>query len=137
MAIDRSLDEDYEPIPGISTYRTTSSTNTDVTAFDANFGFTEWWAYGTCLSSSEFGGSGIRSWCRPQRVYFNNGYHTPKYDNVDERATIACHELGHTLGLRHAMSSNHPNPGSTCMRDAALYDPNLTGHDETHLEDEY
>lgn len=47
-----------------------------------------------------------------------------------QRKFIACHEIGHTVGLRHATTSNHPAPASSCMQTGVLPDnPGLHAHD--------
>jgi hypothetical protein len=54
-------------------------------------------------------------------------------------AVTACHALGHTLGLRHATVSNHPNQwDGSCMRTGVVPGPTgLRGFDIQHLEDCY
>jgi hypothetical protein len=50
------------------------------------------------------GGNHPNVWCRGQRIRFNLWWYTHRsgyLDTAAQRRNIACHELGHTLGLRH------------------------------------
>src|SRR5687768_7903161 len=53
---------------------------------------------------------------------------------INSKAFFACHELGHTTGLQHALPLEN-NPLVTCMS----YDgyANLHAHDKEHLRDCY
>lgn len=72
-------------------------------------------AWTQCASGASYGGSesnGTR-WCVPQEFRWNTAYNYTQTTNA-HRNYVACHELGHTLGLRHRSS------GSTCMRVATI-----------------
>lgn len=79
-------------------------------------------------------------WCKPQLVYFNTQYS----HSTDDLKAIACHELGHTMGLRH---KGQTSGTTSCMRESPKYYANLTppgplmepnGHDiDYHLNFEY
>ncbi|HEX2884245.1 MAG TPA: hypothetical protein VHQ42_06710 [Candidatus Limnocylindria bacterium] len=57
-------------------------------------------------------------WCRHQELHFNlNSSYGAFFADDDSRTHVACHELGHTIGLRHW--GNPPETrgpvGATCM----------------------
>jgi hypothetical protein len=69
------------------------------------------WGWGRCASSPTATGHlatavpayahGL-NWCYPQLVFLNDHYaSTAGYNNATGKRAIACHEIGHTLGLRH------------------------------------
>ncbi|CCH71816.1 zinc metalloprotease [Nostocoides australiense] len=50
------------------------------------------------------GGSHPNRWCRGQHLRINSYSYWNRsdvLDNVNQRRRVACHELGHTIGLRH------------------------------------
>jgi len=72
--IEESLSDDYDSINGILATRVTTQAGVDVKVFDGNYTGVELVAWTTCSSEATFGGSGTSRWCRPQIVYFNNGF---------------------------------------------------------------
>ncbi|CAN5722843.1 hypothetical protein BH18CHL1_BH18CHL1_01980 [soil metagenome] len=132
-----TMEEDYEPISGISAEETTDSENTDVRVFDSNFGTSAYAGYTTCASDATYGGSGISQWCRPHILYYNLYFENTYFQDAPYRRWIACHEMGHTFGLWHATANNHSNPGNSCMKNVHYGPEDVSTHDGNHLEDEY
>lgn len=131
-ALENSLANDFDVVAGITAESVASyDSTTDVHAFNYTSAPTSWTAMETCAGFATFGGSGIRRWCKPHLLYMNTGFHWNDLDDPNERKHYACHELGHTLGLRHTSST------SSCMKDQ-YYAVDLSSHDITqHLEPEY
>lgn len=103
----------------------------DVRAWDNNYGDTGYWGATYCPSGAAQGGTDPLRWCKPQYIRYNV-YYSYKYDSVQERRAIACHELGHTAGLRH-----HPNQGVSCMYDPVVIDALDGGHDIPLINQRY
>ena len=140
-SLDASITDDLDATRDIVARRVTSETDNDVRAFDNDYGDTSWAAYTTCPVWATFGGTGEGRWCRPQLLYFNNGPSWAyRYDSVGERGHLTCHELGHTMGLRHARSDSHPDYADSpppCMRSGAWNGVNLFPHDRELLNSNY
>jgi Matrixin len=96
----------------------------DVVVIDANRLDIDLFAWGWCLTSppppappTEYGGSDASHtrWCRPQYVIWNSSSEAaPKVNSTAKYNYIGCHEIGHTLGLRHRSTT------ASCMIPAAL-----------------
>ena len=112
----------------------TYGTHVDVNVYDGNYG-SGYWGVTFCPQYSSQGGTNPYRWCRPFVVRFNNGYYPSKFDSVFERDVIACHELGHTTGLRDRDYTNSLQ--TSCMIDNAFYSDYLSEDDEMHLNDRY
>lgn len=114
----------------------------DVRAANVNES-TSLWGWTRCSATPESTGSlsypvpdyanGL-DWCRPQLVYINQA-HEGTYDTATKRLAVACHELGHTMGLRHRQVAG--STGLSCMRtppnDGSTWYSVPTGHDISYL----
>lgn len=76
----------------------------DVRVADYNWGNNGWLGATYCPSNNTgTGGSHPYRWCRGQLIKFNAYYYwnATALQDWTVRHHVACHELGHTLGLRH------------------------------------
>lgn len=93
---------------------------TDVVAFAGDYGENgaAGWVY--CPSGAPQGAnpSGDR-WCRGQEMHFNlNPRYAVFFADDGSRDHVTCHELGHTVGLRHwgnPPQTSGTDVGATCM----------------------
>lgn len=123
--LDRELDNRTDMIASVVT-----GSIYDVRAWNNTYGDTGYWGAVYCPSGAAQGGSNPRRWCKPQYIRYNTTY-AYKFDTAEERRSIACHELGHTAGLRHS-----GNIGDSCMYDPVLV-TTLELHDLVMVNDRY
>ena len=110
---------------------TLSNTN-DVRAYKASYGANGAWAWGACQDPPLFvgtrpgdGHTHYHNWCTPQLLHWNTFYES-NFNTVTKKKAIACHEVGHTIGLRHSTESG------SCMRNpptVGTTDTTMTSHD--------
>ena len=118
-ALRRSLADDYDPTDLVAFERTELSADTDVIAYSQDYGDNGAAAWVYCPSDAPQGTNADRDrWCRMQEMHFNlNPRYTAFLGDDGSRDHVACHELGHTVGLLHwgnPPSSDGPT-GATCM----------------------
>jgi len=106
-----------------------------VTVYDGSYG-TQWFAWTACSGSAVYkGNSGDHTRaCASQNLKYDTS-HATAFDTQTERRKIACHEMGHTFGLRHSTGDGT----STCMTAVATQSTvvGISTHDNSHLTNYY
>ena len=98
-----TMAEDYDPTALVVREDPALTSRTDVIAFSADYGENgaAGWVYCPSDAPQGMNAQGDR-WCRHQELHFNLNARYGIYLNDDgSRDYVACHELGHTVGLRH------------------------------------
>ena len=101
----------------------------DVWAFSFAYGLNNLWGWNTCMDDALYGGSDPNKWCRPSEIDMNDSY----AQTASQKRSIACHEVGHSLGLRH---KNAAEP-TTCMVANARTVQAFSSHDSSELAIQY
>ena len=128
-AVDDAIDQ-YDDDPSVSVAWSASSALDDVWAYSADQGINNMWAWTACHNgpSVTFGGTDPNRWCRPQVIRFNDSY----TQTASQKKSIACHEMGHTLGLRHSNEA-----GGSCMIKNQRTILEYSAHDSIKLDQQY
>ena len=124
-----TMAEDYAPTRLHMIVQPEVTDTTDVIAFSGDFGDNgaAGWVYCPPDAPQGINDRGDR-WCRQQEMFFNlNPRYAIFFDDDASRDHVTCHELGHTIGLRHwgnppestgpaaatCLNSNTPNGPTT------------------------
>lgn len=126
--VDDTIYNDYDTIPGWDADTVTASscndTGADTCAYDSDYGDNGLNGWNACAGTTS--GSHPDRVCSVQWVRFNEFYSPPA-------TRIACHEIAHSVGLRHT------NASASCVKRTADggTSSTLSAHDRSHLDNEY
>lgn len=126
--VDDAMNNDYDTITGFSATSLTrdacTDSSADVCVYDSHYGDNGFNGWNACAGTTS--GSHPRRQCSVTWVRINQEYNPPA-------TRIACHEIGHSAGLRHTQEQ------SSCVKRTADGGDSarLSSHDRTHLRDEY
>ena len=128
-ATEWAVDNEYDPTD-LSAYVTSTDSYPDVRVWDWNYGDNGLLGWVDCPEDNTgTGGAGSTRWCRGQILRYNGWFDGTSYDTLSWRRSVACHELGHTVGLRHAVGD--------CMTTGATPHTFLSSHSEGHINGYY
>lgn len=123
----RSSMADYDYWTDLNTVE--HSQSGDVIVGDYNYGFNGAVAWVECRPASQTWGSHPDLRCDNQALRYNADY-LSYYSTFTERKSIACEEIGHTVGLQHRYTDN------SCMaQDSTITYTSL--HDDGHINNYY
>lgn len=126
-AVNNAIVVQYDPVTDVSASWAGSS-NPDVYGTSGAYGVNGLWGWGLCSGSATYGGSDPDRWCKFRWMEFNTSYS----QNATQKDAIACHELGHTLGLRHSAESS-----GSCMKANQRTIWVISSHDRSMLNGQY
>lgn len=112
-ATQRALSVLYGPNSDINVFTSNSS---DLRVYETDSAV-DAFAWGQCAVGATYGGSNASHtrWCQPQNVYWQTrASAASKVNSTAKYNYIGCHEIGHTVGLRHRSTSP-----TTCMKPAS------------------
>lgn len=115
----------------VNMYQGLDFSDNDARIYDYLYGSNGFWAWTICPTGSAKGGVDPDRWCRPQEVRYNLTYYAEAYNTEAKRRYVACHELGHTVGLREAGST------ADCMWAWSVVTYNLSADHISHINAQY
>jgi hypothetical protein len=141
-AIQRTMARDYAPTHLLMRVQSNITAATDVIVYAADHGENGAAGWVFCPADARQGtnAQGDR-WCQHQELHFNlNPRYAAYFADRASRDYMACHELGHTIGLRHW--GNPPQTegpaAATCMTPDNPDGPvNLHAYDRRHIDQYY
>nr|MDT0661642.1 matrixin family metalloprotease [Micromonospora sp. DSM 115978] len=123
-------DNQFNPTDLVA-YTDGSDSLPDVRVWDEPYGDTIWVARVECpTNNTGTGGSHPNRWCRGQILRYNSS-HPIFWADEARRRSVACHEIGHTVGLRHTTDD------TSCMFNGSVYPQALNAHDRAHINNRY
>ena len=98
-----TMAEDYDPTKLVMIEQPEITSHTDVVAYSGDFGDNGAAGWTHCPPESRQGRNALgHRWCQEQTLWLNyNARYAAFFADDASRDHITCHELGHTLGLRH------------------------------------
>ncbi len=122
----------------MSAFVSSTSTDPDVRAMDSNYVGINFYGWVDCPDIATVGSRWVQeigSWertCQPQDLRFNGEFEAD-FNLLAERRALACHELGHTVGLLH-----DTNTGSCLQQDTLAHEvTTYSTEDVNHINGEY
>lgn len=130
--------DDYESATDVVTTKADNAT-TDVTVTDYSYptyqGVLGWV---DCYPSSPTSGTDPNRRCDRQVLRFNAATSASNWDTAAKRRSLSCHEIGHTLGLRHPTAAQ--GAADSCMKapfSTGDFEQLTSFHDDDHINAVY